>query len=42
MTDIDFDFDEFIHTSPDGRIMEIEVMITKNTIQLDCKEDKKE
>ena len=24
------DFDEFIHTTPDGRIMEIEIMITEN------------
>ena len=26
----DIDFDEFIHTTNDGRIMEIEVLITKN------------
>lgn len=25
----DIDFEEFIYTTPDGRIMEIEVMITE-------------
>ena len=27
---IDVDFNEFIHTTPDGRIMEVEIIITEN------------